>query len=406
MKSEPINRDNSKIRVAFIFHEVDRNNGANHSMMDVIDYMASSGEVEPVIVFPKPSGTAIEYAKSRRYTVITRRYGQWNFTNGCKDLSELIYKFKRLTKIAMTIPTLFLLGNQLRTLSVSIVYSNTMTNFLGAWLSRWFHFKHIWHIREFGEEDHHFHILGGDTRLYRYFNRYTDYIYFISNSVMQKFEPYIVDKSKFEVAYNDILPVEVDRFKRWDNLHIIYMLIAGTIQPGKGQLDVVKALEILIHKYGLTNIRLQIAGACEGEYFQQVQRYVVQNKIEKFVEFLGFVENMNEIRATTHFGIVASSSEAFGRVTIEGMLTGMVMIGADAAGTSELINSGSNGFLYPVNDSEKLAEILFDCITHPAEMSRVGERGFKYASQNFARHKTGRIIGEKIRQLQSGMEYL
>ena len=44
--------------------------------------------------------------------------------------------------------------------------------------------------------------------------------------------------------------------------------------------------------------------------------------------------------------LVASCSEAFGRVTVEAMLAGMLVIGADVAGTSELICDGVNGILY------------------------------------------------------------
>ena len=46
------------------------------------------------------------------------------------------------------------------------------------------------------------------------------------------------------------------------------------------------------------------------------------------VDFVGFVEDeCKQFEEIRRFGIVASKSEAFGRVTIEGMLSHMLMIG-------------------------------------------------------------------------------
>jgi glycosyltransferase involved in cell wall biosynthesis len=53
--------------------------------------------------------------------------------------------------------------------------------------------------------------------------------------------------------------------------------------------------------------------------------------------------------------LMCSSSEAFGRVTVEAMKLGRPVIGADAAGTAELVRDGWNGLLYPAGDPAALA---------------------------------------------------
>ena len=60
-----------------------------------------------------------------------------------------------------------------------------------------------------------------------------------------------------------------------------------------------------------------------------------------------------------HIAVVASKSEAFGRVTIEAMLGGLVVVATDAGANSELIDNGKTGYLYPSGDYHKLYECIY-----------------------------------------------
>jgi glycosyltransferase involved in cell wall biosynthesis len=64
------------------------------------------------------------------------------------------------------------------------------------------------------------------------------------------------------------------------------------------------------------------------------------------------------------------------------MLSGNLLIGADAAGTRELVKSGRNRLLYPLGDHEKLAETIQYACTHREEMRLLAEAGRKYMFEN------------------------
>lgn len=389
----------AKKKVLFLFHDSVRNNGANHSMMDIIDFLTDNNKIVPYIAFPKKSGSAIDYAKNKGYKVFTIRYGRWDFPDSLHGKEKIIYAIKWTIKLASTIGAFLYLKKQIKKENINIIYTNTFSIFLGAWLKKSCKIPHIWHIREFGKEDHNLRIVFGERKLYKYLNEYTDSIIFISHSICNKYLPHIIDKSKCHVLYNDILPIQYDLSDKWYKPTVFNILIAGTISEGKGQFDVVRAVKNLVINSGIKNIKLFIAGEVKGEYAKKIVDYVKANDLNKYIEFCGFVTNMVSIRQKCQIGVVASSNEAFGRVTVEGMMAGMVMIGANAAGTAELIENGETGYLYNLHDVKQLSNIIKNCITYPDIAKVIAKNGYSYAINQFGNNRTCKELAAIIEKL-------
>ena len=89
-----------------------------------------------------------------------------------------------------------------------------------------------------------------------------------------------------------------------------------------------------------------------------LEEKIKQYNLNDNIIFLNQVNEMNSIRENMGIGIISSYKEAFGRVTIEGMLAGMIMIGANDAATKELISNSFNGYLYTLGNIEELANII------------------------------------------------
>ncbi len=299
----------------------------------------------------------------------------------------------------LTFITLNIFSLKIKKENIKVVYTNTYTIFMGCWLKRRCKISHIWHIREFGKEDHNFKIMFGEKILYRYMNFYADKIIFISKSISEKYLPMIEKKNKCVVLYNDINLPNCKIEERWKKVDTINILIAGTIQPGKGQLEVIKAIKILKEKYEFKSFCLYIAGKKGGYYYNTLIEYIKENNLEDYIQFTDFVLEMTNLREKMHIGVVASSNEAFGRVTVEGMLTGMLMIGADAAGTRELIKNNENGYLYPLEDVNRLAEIIYASCKNLENSISIAHKGFEYAKNKFATFKTSEEISKIIKNL-------
>ena len=80
---------------------------------------------------------------------------------------------------------------------------------------------------------------------------------------------------------------------------------------------------------------------------------------------------------------VCSRREAFGRVTVEGMLSGCLVIGADTAGTVEVLDDGKAGILYHAGNPDDLADHIASALQDPQAMRQLARRGQNYARQTY-----------------------
>ena len=70
---------NSKITVLFSFHDGNKNNGGNRSLIDVIDNLLEKKNIEILAAFPVKEGSAIEYLKSKNVYIVPFCYGRWDY---------------------------------------------------------------------------------------------------------------------------------------------------------------------------------------------------------------------------------------------------------------------------------------------------------------------------------------
>ena len=92
-----------------------------------------------------------------------------------------------------------------------------------------------------------------------------------------------------------------------------------------------------------------------------------------------------------------SKSDGLGRVTLEGMLAGCLVIGRAAGATVELIQNGVNGLTY--KNSEGLENILDHAVPDNQKMCQeIAKSGQKYALEQFRPGKNAREFLEWIRE--------
>lgn len=367
------------MKAAFLFHDTDYYSGGTRSLLDLMDTFLERGRFEMLAVTPRESGTAVDYLREKGIPVISSRYGQnkvlldegilryfWRLPGRCRELASTVRHARQLSNVLLKE-------------GVDVLYSNTGFVITGALLKRYMKTPyHIWHIREFGEEDHRFGIFFGRKLFYRLVNRYTDRVVVISMALYGKFAGKIREP-ELSVIYDDISEC-YDQFREEDYTpgEPLRILMAGLICPGKGQMQAVRAVKCL-KDWGIPAQLFLAGGSVDRRYMEELKDFIGAHGLEEEVRFLGVVKDMNGLRRRMHLGIVASGSEAFGRVTVEGMLSGMLMIGADAGGTAELISHGVTGMTYPWNDYERLAGRIRQVYQNPRLYSRIRRAGYEFA---------------------------
>ena len=368
------------MRVLFISH-VSNKYGAGRSLLSFIDGLLQNG-VHCYVIMPK-GGPMVEELKNRgvEYSIIPLK--NWVFTSSTLWKRVLRSGFNLLVSLAIVVKA--------RAWQADVLYTNSSVTPVGALAALILRKPHIWHIREFGREDYALSFDLGERVSMKIIERLSFRVIVISEALKKKYIQ-IISSDKVRRIYN---PVAVQN-PATDHSHarqstsketpkIPSLAIVGLLHPGKGQLDAVLAVGDLV-KHGV-QVKLRVVGDGDPGYFRQLKQAVVQNGIEEHVEFAGYVDNPEPLMNSADIILVCSRSEAFGRVTVEGMLCGKPIIGAQSGATPELVKDGFNGLLYKSGNHQDLAEKIKYLVNHPEEAKQMGVNGFEWASKEFTIEK-------------------
>lgn len=360
------------MKVLIVFHDSNKSSGATRSMLDLMGTWRDYAGFELTAMFPS-TGTALEVTENLGIKNIVFKYYNVRTEISSNCWTRKKAALKRYISIINALPLI----KKLKAEHFDYIYSNTGAIYIGYDLSKILQVKHIWHIREFGALDQERMCYDGEKKFCEKLNDSKEVIA-ISNAIKQYLLSIGVDDSRISVIYNDVHSDILYEKDLNSNISEINILSCGGIQKNKGHLDVIKAVELLKDKY---KIKLFIAGNSQMPYFSVLDDYVKAHNLGNIVTFCGFVRNMKELRNICSIAVIASSNEAFGRVTIEGMQGKMLVIGANAGGTAELIFNKKNGLLYPAGDFKELSNCIEYAVNNWHYMNEVIECGFEYAMQ-------------------------
>ena len=123
----------------------------------------------------------------------------------------------------------------------------------------------------------------------------------------------------------------------------------------------------------------------DAAYAKQLHRLVQQHDLEARVQFAGFRSDvavlMKAVDAVAH---TSTAAEPFGRVVVEGMLSGTPVIAMDAGGPREILTHRETGFLVPPEHPQGLAEALQWLQAHPRAAQRMTAAAAAHARARFS----------------------
>ncbi len=151
--------------------------------------------------------------------------------------------------------------------------------------------------------------------------------------------------------------------------------ISSRLAPDKGQETFLRAAKLVVAQ--APQARFVISGddsifSDNVDFVPLLKRLATENELAGRVHFLGFRSDMSNIYPGLDIVVNAAWREAFGLVLTEAMACGKVAIGTQSGGIPEIITDGKDGFLFPVRDEQKLAEILLDVVRAPELRARLG----------------------------------
>lgn len=371
-------------KIVLFFHDAGLS-GGTLALLDLIEKWYREESYDFICIIPKHNIKLEDCLKKYNCEIVIFRFWQAVWDKNGSILKKTILLFKLLLGCLNT----WIYAKKIKEKDIYLVYSNTSSIYNGVIFSKILKVPHIWHIREFVAEEHGVYPLLGENRHYNIIDKYGDNLIFISNSLAQEYTKYIKTKN-IRIIYDDISPkYKLEETLDWEERKK-NILVVGNISKGKGQELVIKAMSKIVEKKYM--VKLYFAGRpTDKEYYEKINKLIEEMKLENNVVFLGQIEDLNIVRKKMGIGIVPSYKEAFGRVTIEGMLAGMIMIGANDSGTRELIKDGQTGYLFEFNNLNEISNIVLKILEDEKNSKKIIENS-QFFAQKFIRGNCAKEI--------------
>lgn len=365
-----------KIKVCYFTH-LPNLTGSNRSLLDMLDGI-DRNKVEPFIILGSHGPVEAELKKRKIRYEISFYSPATNSDNFVKNIGKYFLNTRLINRISIN-----KIKKILKREKVDILHNNTYIVGVGMHAAYELKIPYVCHIRDFIWEDHHRKFF--NEKLQESLLKNATEVIAITNAVKQKFQS---QSDREIIVLNDGIKTDEYKLPLTEKFmdKTVSILIAGRIAPGKGQLDAIKAVEEL-QKRGYRNLRLIIVGGVgDDKYNSQIHEYVNCKQIEN-IEFVAFTNDLKAIRSKCDIGLTCSKAEALGRVTIENMLSSMLVIGANTAGTMEIVRDRENGYIYRQDSYIDLADTIEKAINNPNQSNNVIKFGYNDAIKRFDYHE-------------------
>ena len=330
--------------------------GATLCLIDMVNLLKVNGQ-NVIVILPSKGELEVKLKELGVKYYIVHEYHAW-YTSPLHQNNN--FKVKRLLNYYSILRVIQLIKKE----SIDIVHINALTAYTVAKAAIVTKRKLVWHMREFMDED--LGISFYDLEFTKKLVNKSDALIAISKAVRDKWSN-VFDAPISVIA--DGLPINsfyIPFSEKQVMNHTINVLIYGRIVRGKGQLFFFQGAESLLKKHpNISNVHFYWAGKIEDKsYYKEISTFIeTSTLIKDKVTYLGEVTDIKKLLIDKHIVSVCSSKEAFGRVTVEAMLAGCLVIGADSGGTSSILNDQNYGFLYTPDYLESYVEKkLYNCI--------------------------------------------
>ena len=383
----PYELQKPKKKVLFVASDNDSTSGAFRSMVALCSILQNSYMLDICILLPNDGdGVNLIRAAGLKYTIIDSKDWIVKLSDSQKSRKIKRHDLKKVNKSAVKKITKFI-----REEGFDLIHINTSYSYVGAIAAHRTGVPIVWHIREFLEEDQQREII---NKRYGYSLMNTSSrIVAISQSILKKYNKIFGDK--ISLIYNGIDDKQfyLSQKKIFQSSKIIFICV-GAITEYKGQLIAVKAIEKLKRIDNLENFELWLVGTDKGEYANTIRSFIDQNGLSNNVKILGRRSDVNNLYMQSDIAFVCSKAEAFGRITVEAMMSGNLVIGADTAGTKEIIVDGVDGLLFKSGDFNSLYEKIKFALENKTQAIELALHGQHSAIKKFTADRNAKEVYE------------
>lgn len=383
------------INVLYITFASTNFDGATYSLMDMI---ASVRQYVHPIVLLRSHGCVYEYFTQHHVECIVSNFEENLVGKPVKPHQYIKYAIDyiphRLRYSKRNRECVANVSKMLDGRHIDIVHINNTVLSFGYLLAERLRAKLVWHLRGFMDLGFGWMPLLG-WKDYRKTLMRTDAVIGITPTVL---EHYLSVKSSNAYVISDAV-----RSKK-DICFVIpkekyFLFCAALLTHQKGVDFAIKAFA----KSGLAaeGYRLRILGKSHPKFGAKLCNLVESYDIADSVDFMGSTTDVKKHMSTATAFLMCSENEGLGRVSIEAMFYGCLVIGRNSGGTKDFVFDGKTGLLF--NDEDSCAAAMRKAVE--GDNREIIEYAQRYACANFSIEDYGgkildvyeRTLGKSIR---------
>lgn len=349
------------MRVLVVNHSsaLDHLGGSERSTLALLDeWQQVDPTLDIVVVTKAPEGLFVDQVRQRGWPYRSFAYGGWAIPphedGRASRARQAVVDYRAVTDIV----------SYLRDVEPDLVLTNTLVAPWGAFAAGVVGVPHVWFVREFGDLDHGLVFLQGREKTLADIGRLSVAVVANSRAIRDHLAPH-VDPAKLSICYptvdSDALTARAaespSRPPFPDAGDALRVTVTGRLTRSKGQHLVVEAIGLLARR-GVRVDACFVGATIETGYDAALRARAAQLGIAKSVTIVGEQANPFPFVAAADLCVTPSSSEAFGRTTLEYLWLGKPVVAARGGGSLELISEGSNGSLFAADDAQSLAQGL------------------------------------------------
>jgi N-acetyl-alpha-D-glucosaminyl L-malate synthase BshA len=127
--------------------------------------------------------------------------------------------------------------------------------------------------------------------------------------------------------------------------------------------------------------RLLLVG--DGPEMPPLRQSLLEMGVEDRVDFLGQVDNLEEVLPVADLLLLPSLHESFGLVALEAMACGVVPVATSRGGAGEFIQDGFNGYLRAPEDLDGMTAAVLAVLQDDGLRQQIAEEGRREAAGEF-----------------------
>lgn len=353
--------------------------GAPRALMEMVSTLKEKYNIEPVILTPVknrineqcdklnienyhiPYGTAMKI-KNDYFNNILR----W-----------LLYKYGNIVSLRR-------ISKKIDISKIDLIHTNNSVIDFGYRISKRNNINHIFHIREFADLD--FNYFPFDKNSINYMNDSNNIA--ISSVINNHWSNKNV--KNIRVIYDGIDLDTIEPKKKYNSKKIKFLFI-GALCEGKGQMDFLNAI-VKLDKEKLSNIEIHFYGTGDNNYIQQIKDFVNKNNLNNNIFLEGYKENVRSVIKDYDVGIINSKSEAFGRVTVEYMATGLCVLASNTGANIELIKNNKTGILFDYKNYDDICEKINYILNNKEIIKKIGVAARSDVLKKYSKEKNAENV--------------